>query len=1376
MKHLTLIALLLASLAAGAQHLNSYTLSIENDNEYQSIATTGTRLTQLNGTSMGSNYQQSITLPFDFEYGTYTFTQGTRVSVCSSGRISIGSSAYCYSYGYMAWNTPDNDEFSVWPFLCGSRGHLPTGSACYWQTMPDDMGGQMLVIEWKGMRREGCTGDNINYQLHLHSNGDIAVHYGRITIDTTWFDSLFSFMILAGSASDGYCPGTTNPNYIDRQMITGTWNGPVTNSCIQLPNPATAGGASGTSHHVVGVPDSSLLLTYQRPLPPCPHPDHFRATDVSANIVTLLWDGNGVAGVQYRIEYDTVSFTPGTGSHNAVTVTDTTLTLITLLPDHHYWFHLRALCNTDSSEWRSLDFITSCEGMDITDLPYSQDFNSGNGTVPPDCWRKVGTVTFHSGSGSGANRVYFCNISNLGCYAVAPPVNGVQEVKVSFRVKGGPVAVGVMDGPYDTASFDTMAVLWANNADWYDYTVRFRGYRGGGQFIAFTPSPNQYGMGGCEIDDVVIDTVSGCQPVEFLSAMHLTATSATINWHDPDTGHTYRLIYWAAGTAPDTIVTSDTAVTLNGLAVDVDYTVSVTTVCGTDSTSLADSITVHLVCQRPTTVRVGNITGHTASVSWHEQNDEVATYRITLTDSDSLVVLQDTVSDTIYALTGLASRTSYTVGVSRLCFGSWTDERTDTFTTDYACGAVDSLTISNISDTTALLTIHDGDSAGRYCVVLGAGATSDTLYTTSHTLTLAPLSHSQHYSVSVAVVCPSDSTFSPWVDDGFNTPCHIITHADLPYTEDFENCVAGDKNTLNPCWTYRSFAPSNYVGMYRPSTKPEGTGLCLYGFARNAAEPFYMALPEVDSLDDLSLSFWAYISWTGDTKVDVGVMSDPDDTTTFTTLYSYIPTVSHQWVQVDVNFNTYTGTGRYPALRCVVMTTNIGDPVYFDDIVLRIKLSCEQPDSLYVSDITDSTATLHIVPSTEGDSSAASYRVVLTSETTADTLFTTSLTVPLTGLGWKTEYGVEVRSICPEGGMTMATNTSFTTLCRVLPMPYTEGFEAEHIFRIPRCWEELEGDPSLDVRSGMLVPSGSQMLYAYISSTDSAIAIASPELQPQAGPVSVKMLLRAFALEFISYTSVDTMPVNLELGVLTDSLHVFYSLKHAWPEWETLEVVGDDIFANGGRLVIRMAKVNDSSSMLATLTIDDIRIGLPCQPVTGLTVATVDSVPAVMEVRWTPQGDEQQWQVELGVVDGTTSTSFIVNEPRFTIYHTQQWYIDTTRYWTRVQPVCGEGDTGDWSDTVQFVTPQSNPTGIDAAGSMAALTVSPNPASTSITVGWQAVGDWRLDIIDLCGRHVLSRTVNGASVTLDMSALPRGLYFLQATSASRKLTRKLILQ
>lgn len=85
--------------------------------------------------------------------------------------------------------------------------------------------------------------------------------------------------------------------------------------------------------------------------------------------------------------------------------------------------------------------------------------------------------------------------------------------------------------------------------------------------------------------------------------------------------------------------------------------------------------------------------------------------------------------------------------------------------------------------------------------------------------------------------------------------------------------------------------------------------------------------------------------------------------------------------------------------------------------------------------------------------------------------------------------------------------------------------------------------------------------------------------------------------------------------------------------------------------------------------------------------------------------------------------------------------------------------------------------GIDEAEG-AALTLTPNPASTEVTVNGLKTGS-KVSVMDVSGRAVLTRAVkqsDNQSITLDVSQLPRGVYFVRVSDGSATAVRKLIVK
>lgn len=1337
-------------LLTGAQTLQDYDVSIENDT-WQSIASTGTRLTQVY-----YSYSQIIQLPFDIEFGQNTFYQGSNVKITGRGTLIFGTYGP-WSYATMSWNDP-NREYVVIPFFMG-QAECPNqnNSYVYWLTRPDDRGGQELVVEWTNIYRNTNIVESVAYQVHVHSNGDIGVVYGPCTLSTQE-DTLFTFAMVAGSTTD-------------RVLITGNWN---TSSTITKANPSNVSRYPLTPL-MIGTPAQGLNITYLRPQPPCPHPTRLTVSGVQQEEATVSWTGNGVAGCQYKIQYDTVDFTPGSTPQGTLTVSDTVANLTNLVPGSHYYVYVRSDCGADTSNWKGTEFWTSCTEMTHADLPYEQHFQSVEDAAA--CWRKLGNLSW---STQQSATIRFCYMMYDTTYAIMPPIDYVNDLQVSFRVKSGPVMVGVMDSPSDTASFVPLQECWANSADWYPYTVRLSSYAGSGKYIAFRPWPNQYGVASCYLDDVVLDYISGCIPPVNLTVARHNATSADITWRDYDSVGTYNVVWQGAGMAANSMTVSTDHCTITGLTPEHEYTVCVAIVCDSATTSPYDTITFTTLptCMTPVALYVDGITGRAATAHWTEMNN-VGTYRVVLKETFGDTVSVDTVvADTTITYRNLQSNKQYRVDVSQMCSGMWTEARWETFRTIYSCQGPQYVNADSVSNSTARITIGDTLNAGNHVLLvraLRAGAQTDTLFVSDTVLTLTGLDAATNYRVTAATAC-SDSSFSEGVNITFATLCSIITHADLPYVETFDNCNHGDAGSLSPCWTFRSYAPSNYVGLYKPmSNIYHGTGgLSLNVTALSATEPMFVALPEVDSLSDLVLKFWVYCTWVGTPKLDIGVMSDPTDSTTFTALQSYTPANSNQWYEVEVPFSGYTGIGRYAALRAGTLSTTDGDVFYLDDFTLGLDLSCERPDSLMVDNVTDTSATLTIVPAAEADSDAVAYHVVLSSHYGNDTMIVTATTLAITGLMPATDYEFEVRSECPEGGLTSAVHAQFTTDCGAYQLPYFEDFEYQAEFQLPSCWELMDTvSITPTVRSTWVTPySGRRALT--VSVTDSAhSSFATPWMRPCAGPVAISFMAKVFDHKYL----VDTVPAVLQVAVQNaDTVVTIFSNKVMYTEWTQLEFnAATGLFANGGRFVITILSEDTSRYRSVLLNIDDVSIETVCLPVTGLEMVTSDTVPVSLTAHWTPMGIESEWLVH--VWNSIISIYIPVTQPWIVLTDIAMLH-DSTDYWLTVRPICGEGDTGDWSDTLAFRTPDPyNPGGISAAQSAQKLDIFPNPTSDRVTVELRGTeGEATVELLDVSGRSCGRWPMSGGKLSIDTRQMPAGVYMMRVVTRHGSYVRKLIVR
>lgn len=186
-------------------------------------------------------------------------------------------------------------------------------------------------------------------------------------------------------------------------------------------------------------------------------------------------------------------------------------------------------------------------------------------------------------------------------------------------------------------------------------------------------------------------------------------------------------------------------------------------------------------------------------------------------------------------------------------------------------------------------------------------------------------------------------------------------------------------------------------------------------------------------------------------------------------------------------------------------------------------------------------------------------------------------------------------------------------------------------------------------------------------------------------------------------------------------------------------------------------------------------IGLRCMPPTQIRFTGREGNAAKLSWWQVEAGDSYQLSVgaygsnpNSGTMVSTTDTfyTFTGLEPDV-IY--QAWVRKACRYTTAGY------DTVVWSDW-------SNPTtfrtavGISAVEGDAAFSLSPNPAHSLVLLKLeQAAEGAALTLCDIGGRELRHERVTGTSYTLDILALPAGVYILKLTTPQGVATRRLLI-
>ena len=167
-----------------------------------------------------------------------------------------------------------------------------------------------------------------------------------------------------------------------------------------------------------------------------------------------------------------------------------------------------------------------------------------------------------------------------------------------------------------------------------------------------------------------------------------------------------------------------------------------------------------------------------------------------------------------------------------------------------------------------------------------------------------------------------------------------------------------------------------------------------------------------------------------------------------------------------------------------------------------------------------------------------------------------------------------------------------------------------------------------------------------------------------------------------------------------------------------------------------------------------------CDVPTNVTVS--DITPTSATIDWTPGGNEQMWEIDCnGTRYNSSAHPFRLNELR-----------EQTTYTVKVRARCDSDTYSDWSEPITFTTPEQ--VGIDEVETLD-ITLYPNPATTEATLTGLVSGA-KVEVLDLQGRLQATTHAVHATLTIDVSLLPRGTYFVRVTTEHAATVRKLIVQ
>jgi hypothetical protein len=324
--------------------------------------------------------------------------------------------------------------------------------------------------------------------------------------------------------------------------------------------------------------------------------------DITTTSVTVAWAPGATEtswNAYYRVAGTTTWSTP-------VTVTGSTYTFAGLASGTNYEFMLENACS-EGNFATSVEAATLC--APIT-LPYTEDFNGWGTGVLPNCWYNTGAYspTNYSiitsaqnmtGTTGGSVYMYTTSGSSYTSRIILPEldttVNQMNQAQLVFNVMynstsyGAPsFVVGVMSDPNNLSTFvpvDTVTVGGGIN-QWEVFEVSFAGYTGNGTHVAIqTNYQSNYFY--CYLDDVTLEAIPTCPRPDSLSVSNAGTTTVDLAWRERGNASQWIVEYGPRGFQLGTgtqVVANTNPFTLTGIAPSYQGEYYVKSICGAGDT------------------------------------------------------------------------------------------------------------------------------------------------------------------------------------------------------------------------------------------------------------------------------------------------------------------------------------------------------------------------------------------------------------------------------------------------------------------------------------------------------------------------------------------------------------------------------------------------------------------------------------------------------------------------------------------------------------------------------------------------------------------------------------------------------------------------
>ena len=523
----------------------------------------------------------------------------------------------------------------------------------------------------------------------------------------------------------------------------------------------------------------------------------------------------------------------------------------------------------------------------------------------------------------------------------------------------------------------------------------------------------------------------------------------------------------------------------------------------------------------------------------------------------------------------------------------------------------------------------------------------------SYAIPMSSLLPNTEYTFRVAANC-TDSNIAGTVN--FITPCAPYP---VPFNESFDTWSSTVADPLPNCWLKHTNYSSNYP--YASTSQHHSGTKAMYMYS-TASTYCYMVLPQFAlPIDSTVVSFWLYAGSTS-YALQVGVMTDPDDVTTFQQVAQVVPTVTGTWEAFEISFATYQDSGSYIA---IMSPNGIASYPYLDDLSVTRLTSCPRVATVSTTGVTmtDATVRWSLTSATDYEVQYGPSGFALGSGTTVQVSNADS--VNITGLAPNTAYDVYVRGICTADTGAWSFNHNFRTLCgSITSLPWNEDFNNLNITSstmIP-CWDYMGGG-YVATTSSYSVSGNGLGFYPSSSSTNDHILVLPP-FDTITSALEMSLMIRPESTGGNSGT--------FSIGYVTDvnDATSFVETLLLQSTQMTTSFTQYDVVFPGAPAGSRIAMRHNVNSTSWYWFIDDVNVhqAPACLRPAGVTVSGITETNATVNI------DDPTMVGQYVVI--LTSGSTVVDSTVVTgTTHTYTNLTGSTAYGVRVYSICSDGST-----------------------------------------------------------------------------------------------------